>query len=98
MRKKSVKAIVVSLLTVILLTVSVAGFGVYGARSNTMYTPRDVTLSNSHNGVLVEWEKKLGVKGYYVYRWNDEGKVKIATVTDAEKTKFVDDINNLKHK
>lgn len=90
MRKKSVKAIVVSLLTIILLTVSVAGFGVYGARSNTVYTPRDVTLSNSHNGVLVEWEKKLGVKGYYVYRWNDEGKVKIATVTDAEKTKFVD--------
>ncbi len=90
MKKKSFKALVIALFTIVLLVTGVASFGVHGVKGTTLYTPREITLSNVHNGVLVKWDNQPGVKGYYVYRWNGENKEKIATITDGEKTKFYD--------
>lgn len=90
MKKKNYKALAVLVFTLILMVMSVAGFGVYGARGNSLYTPNEVTLSNAHAGVIVQWRKQVGVKGYYVYRWNGEKKEKIAIITDGEKNTFMD--------
>ena len=90
MKKKSLKALITLLFTLIFMAVSVVGLGVYGARGSTLLTPHEVVLSNSHNGIIIKWNKKVGVKGYYVYRWDGQKKEKIATITDSEKNSFYD--------
>ena len=90
MKKKSLKALITLLFTLVFLAVSVVGLGVYGARGSTLLTPHEVVLSNSHNGIIIKWNKKVGVKGYYVYRWDGQKKEKIATITDSEKNSFYD--------
>lgn len=88
MKKRKILSVV--LFTIILIVASVACFGVYGAKSDVTVVPENVMVRNTHDGVLVKWDKQGDAKGYYIYRWNGEKKEKIAAITDGNKTSFVD--------
>ena len=88
MKKKKILAVI--LFTMLLTIASVACFVVYGAKGNITNVPENLTVSNTHSGVVVKWDKVSGAKGYYIYRWNGEKKDKIATVTDKNKNSFID--------
>ena len=80
----------VTLITMFFAIASVACFDVFGAKSNTIGAPEDVIVCNSHDGILIKWDKLTDAKGYYVYRWNGEKKEKIASITDYGKNSFID--------
>ena len=88
MKKRKILAII--LFTIIITLSSVACFGVFGAKNSVTSAPEDIIVSNTHSGVLVKWDKLSGAKGYYIYRWGNKKKEKIATITDKNIVSFID--------
>ncbi len=85
---KKRKILCLTLAFAIAFLASFVGIRAYGAR-NIDYE-NGLTVENKTDGIYISWSALSGARSYDVYRWDEAGKEKIATVSGIRKTVYTD--------